>query len=1020
MAFVDLHGHTTYSFLDGYGTPKQLAKRLKSLGRTACAITDHGNIVGHVDYEKNMAAAGIKPIFGCEFYVVDDMTNRGDRYIPSLGADANPHVTVVAMNQAGYANLTKLSTLSYSEGFYHKPRIDWKTLARYQEGLCVLSGCVGGFPSRLILGKGAEAAYDFVRERVSQIEHYYVELIPVPGLGISMQTFPLLMDIARDLNVPWVMTSDPHFPAPEDHMAEDTLVAIGMRTTVDDPKRTVKLASFHYYCTDEELMARARDTMFGLWTPEHERECQEAMDNSGLIAEMCNVEIPKAKPLLYPGTDVASGGAAAMLWSWIEEGFQFRLKQGKLPPDRLHEYRERATMEFNLLRDKDFCDYILALADICRWAKAQDTLVMCRGSAGGCLVLWLIGASETDSIFLDLDFNRFMDVTRNDPPDIDVDFEVSMKERVYEYIANKYGREKVCQILALSLVRARVAVQDVASAHGIPREEYSALSARLDSKDDDVDKQIEGTDDPLALAVLEKYPIFRMIDQIVGQARNSTIHAAGVLISSEPLSGQIAIMEQPGKPRVSSVDKHGAAYLNYLKLDLLMVSAYDVLADAVRKIGANMAWLYSLPYDDAAVYRLAQTGKVAGVFQLDGAAIRIGHEIRLDVFEELIAASALCRPGAVEHVPTYKRNKFDDRAFASYTASIHPIAQRNVAKTYGILIYQEQVMRMCNQMGNMPMSQVHKLRKRIASASFHGFALGPEYGDTFFAGCAANGVSKSEAAYWWHAIKAHGIYSFNRAHAATYAIVGYWMLYMKTHYPDAYFESYLKHEGESSSRNELLMKRLIADYRAQGGEIVLLDPRISRKSFHSPRPGAIVGGWANIVGIGSTQADAIVKNGPYRDWEHVRSKLPAGLYYKLHEAGITGQVTFDQQAVVELAPWMPIIHTGPEERRLREGFRMASPAALTYDVKSDRNVVVCGYVCARQIKARTGSFKGEQIIYTVEDEDGAAEWRVSAKNTELAARVKASVKKGDFVAVEGWWSGQQLFVKDFSVLKRRQ
>lgn len=1019
MTFVDLHGHTTYSFLDGFGTPKQLTKRLKSLGRTACAITDHGNIIGHCDYEKNLTAAGIKPIFGCEFYVVDDMTDKSSRYVASLGVDTNPHVTVVAMNQTGYANLTKLSTLSYSEGFYHKPRIDWKTLARYQDGLCVLSGCVGGFPSRLILGKGAEAAFDFVRERVSQIEHYYVELIPVPGLGISMQTFPLLMDIARDLNVPWVMTSDPHFPAPEDHIAEDTLVAIGMRTTVDDPNRKVKLASFHYYCTDQELMDRARDTMFGLWTPERERECQEAMDNSGLIADMCNVEIPKAKPMLYPGADIHPGGAAAMLWSWIEEGIQFRVKQGKLPPSRKQEYLERATMEFELLRDKDFCDYILALADICRWAKAQDTLVMCRGSAGGCLILWLIGASETDSIFLDLDFNRFMDVTRNDPPDIDVDFEISMKERVYEYIANKYGKEKVCQILALSLVRARVAVQDVASAHGIPREEYSALSARLDSKDDDVDKQIEGTDDPLALAVLEKYPIFRMIDQIVGQARNSTIHAAGVLISSEPLSGQIAIMEQPGKPRVSSVDKHGAAYLNYLKLDLLMVSAYDVLADAVRKIGANMSWLYSLPYDDPAVYKLAQSGRVAGVFQLDGAAIKVGHQIRLDVFEELIAASALCRPGAMEHVPTYRQNKFDQRVFNTYMSNVHPIAQKNVAKTYGILIYQEQVMRMCNQMGNMPMSQVHKLRKRIANASFHGFALGAEYGDVFFAGCEANGVTKTEADYWWHAIKAHGIYSFNRAHAATYAIVGYWMLYMKAHYPDAYFESYLKHEGISNSHNQLLMKRLVADYRKQGGRIVLLDPRTSKKSFHSPEPGTIVGGWANIIGIGAAQADSIVKGGPYRDWEHVRSKLPAGLYYKLHEAGITGQVTFDQQAVTELAPWMPIIHMGDEEKSLCDTYRIASPSALVPNESSHGNVIVCGYVCVRYIQARTGTFKGERIIYSVEDEDGAAEWRVSYKQTELAAKVKANVKRGDFITVEGWWSGEQLFIKDFRVLKRR-
>lgn len=1013
MGLIHLHSHSTYSFLDGFGTPGQIVARITDLGFKAHAITDHGNTFGHAAYEKATKATGIKPIFGCEFYIVDDMYAK-TRENKSLGADGAPHVTILAMTQKGYQNLIALSTMSWRDGYYYKPRIDWNVLAKHQEGLCVLSGCVGGYPSQIILNKDASAAHKFIDQRSREIEHYYVELIPEPGLSISHDTMPVLMDIARDLNVPWVMTSDAHFPRPEDYIAEDTMVCIGMNVRMNDPKRTIKLPEYQYICTEAELMARAELVMAG--HRYNKDELQEAIDNSEVLSDMCNVEIPRAAPIQYNcgGIDPAD-----MLWRWVLEGIQYRLGTGKLPLPKYQEYFDRAEMEFALLKEKKFCDYILCLTDLCRWAKAQDTLVMCRGSAGGCLLLWLLGCSETDSILLDLDFNRFMDITRNDPPDIDVDFEISMKDKVYAYLSEKYGSDCVCQILALSLIRARVAVQDVAAVHGIPREEYSPLSSALDSKDDDVDKQLSGLVDPTALAVLEKYPIFRIIDGLVGQARQHTIHAAGVLISSQPLHQQIAIVEQPGKPRVSSVDKHGAAQLDFLKLDLLVVSAYDVLADAVRRIGANMAWLYSLAYDDPAVFKLAQTGKVAGVFQLDGAAIQIGHQIHLDEFEELIAASALCRPGAVEHVPTYKKNKFDPSAFAKHMASIHPIARRNVDKTYGILIYQEQVMRMCNQMGNMPMSMVHKLRKRIASASFHGFALGPEYGDTFYAGCVANGVSKSEADYWWHAIRAHGIYSFNRAHAATYAIVGYWMLYMKAHYPDAYYESYLAHEGASNTPSQLLMKRLIREYRSTGGEVRMVDPTCSKSTFYSPRKGLIVGGWNNVDGIGKKLADIILSRGPYTSWQHVQHVLPPNIYYKFHEAGVTGVMPYDQHGITEMAPWMPVLYTGEEERaaRLSRGFKQ--PGDLPQDCALNGDMSIAGYLTAIQKKPRTGQFKGEQIIYVLEDETGAIEFRVSSRNTKLAAQVKAMVKRGDYMAISGWWAGNVMFIKQFGIIKRR-
>jgi len=1018
MTFVNLHAHTTYSFLDGYGKPDQIVSRLQELDQKASAITDHGNIFAHVPVGKAMIKAGIKPIYGCEFYIVDNMFVKEGKHQKSLGVDGERHVTVFAMTQNGYTNLLKLSTLSWHDGFYYKPRIDWQTLAKYQEGLCVLSGCVGGYPSTLILKKGPEAAYNFILERRAQIEHYYIELIPQPGLGISTETFPVLMDIAMATNTPMVMTSDAHFPRPEDHIGEDTMLCIGLRTTMMDKERKIKLEGYQHYGNEVDILKRVYDQMLGMMTPEREQMLIGAIHNTGIIADNCEVEIPHAKQLLFPG--IGEKDDATVLWSWVEDGFRHRRAQGWIDDTNEGIYRERAHMEFSLMKEKGFCHYILCLTDICRWAKAQDTLVMCRGSAGGCLLLWLLGCSETNSVLHDLDFNRFMDVSRMDPPDIDVDFETKMKQPVYEYISKKYGADNVCQILALGLIRARVAVQDVAAVYGIPREEYSPLSAALDSKDDDVDLQIANLRDPAALAVLHKYPIFGMIDQLVGQARQNTIHAAGVLISSEPLTNTIAVCEQPGKPRVSSVDKHGAMDLGFLKLDLLTVMQYDVLADAVRAIGANMSWLYNLRFDDAEVYRLAKTGRVTGVFQLDGAAIRIGSQIGLDRFDEIYAVSALCRPGAADFVPLYQDNKFNPQAFQKFLTGVHPLAADIVRPTYGVLLYQEQVMKICNRLGKIPMDRVQKLRKRIANASFHGKELGAEYGDDFVRGAMENGCTESEAKHWWEAIKAHGIYSFNKAHCVTYGIVGYWMLYMMSHYPAAYFESYLKHEGASSSSNQLLMKRLIREFRRHGGEVQMIDPVLSRSSFYSPRPGLIVGGWRNLSGIGENTAEKIMAGGPYRDWKHLQQNLPVGLYYKLHEAGMTGAMRQNVPAMVELAPWMPVQFTGPQEQKIREQLGLARPSDLPEGEKLSGDSLVCGYVTAIQKKARTGHFKGETIIYVCEDETGAIEFRIPYKQTQLAQSFRNCIKLGDFIAIQGWWAGEMMFLKNYELLHRRQ
>ena len=1018
MKFTHLHAHSTYSALDGYGTVKQIVNRLQDLGHTSAAVTDHGNVIAHIPYMKAFAVAGIKPIYGCEFYIVDNAKIKTSKYIPSLGAEGAPHVTIIAMNQVGYSNLLKLNTWSWHEGFYYKPRIDWNTLEKFQEGLCVLSGCVGGYPSAIINDGRPEDAWRFMSERRSRIEHYYVELIPEPGIGVSHSATPWLIQIANDLKIPMVMTSDAHFPRPEDHIAEDTMLCVGIRSKIDDPTRTLKLPDYQYYCNSEELLGRMYHTIPHMWNDQMQSMMIQAIENSAIIGDMCNVEIPKVKPLFYPG--IPPDKDAETLWSWILQGLEDRIQHGFIDLDKKQIYYTRLKEEFDLMQSKGFCHYILCLTDICRWIKSQDILVMCRGSAGGCLILYIVGCSETDSIEHDLDFARFMDPSRMDPPDIDVDFERSQKENIYNYISKKYGEDCVSQILAIGLVRARNAVQDVAAVHGISQEDVAPLKAALDSKDDDVDRQLSDLSDTTALEVLKKYPIFHMIDDVVGQMRNSTIHAAGVLISSEPVTQSIAIMHQPGKPRVASCDKHGAQDIGFMKLDLLAVMQYDVLADAARMLGANMQWIYSLPKDDPDVYKMLQSGKVAGLFQIDGAAIKVGNQIGLDTFDEICAISALCRPGASAHVAEYATNKFNAEAYKKYMSSTHPIAADIVAKTYGIMLYQEQVMKLCNKLALMPMPIVQKLRKRIANASFIGKELGGEYEAMYFEGCANNNVNPEEARRWWENTKAHGIYSFNKAHCYTYGIVGYWMAYIKCHYPEAYFASYLMHEGAETNPNQLLMKRLIREFRELGGSITLIDYRYAKESFSKIGPNAITGGWGNFVGIGKNLASTLVKKGPYQSWEHVQTVMPRTTYYKLHEAGITGAMPYDPQAVAELAPWMPVLSTGGDEKRIKVNQSCPGPGDLPHGESISRTSIICGYVTAIHKRQQTGIFKGEQIIYVLEDENGAVEFRVSSKQPNVANALKKDIKRGDYIAISGWWSGDFLFVREYLLLWRRQ
>lgn len=1020
--FANLHAHTTYSMLDGYGTPEQIAERLTHLGQTACAITDHGNCYGHIPYQSAMQTADIHPVFGCEFYIVDDSSQSSSKFIKSLGVNGFPHITVIARTQAGYRNFLKLMEESYKR-FYYKPRIDLELLCKYQEGLIVLTGCPTGFPTRYIEAGKIDEAHAFIKTIRDRCERSYVEMVMQPGYPPSEIACMPLIDIAEDLGMQVVATGDSHFPRPEDHKYQDLLLHITFKVPVGQVK-PVTLPPYQYYSSALRMYERGIEMfdnateIHGYRPVESEWLCK-AIELSDDIAHECQVEISKAKSIAFPKPVGVTSDA--MLREWMLEGLAMRKNTGKIPEGMEDAYLERAEREFDVISRKGFSDYMLAVGDVCRWAKAQDTLVMCRGSAGGSVLLWAIDASETDPIAHDLSFERFYDDTRPDPPDVDMDFETWVRPKIIEYIFQKYGHEHCAQILALSLMRAKVAVVDTAQAYCIPKSEYAALSLALDSKDDDFDGQLEDLTDPAIMDVVRKHPRLRDAGGLMGQVRQGTIHAAGVIVSAEPLHELIAVLEQPGKPPVSSVDKHAAAKLGFLKFDFLSVSAFDVLANACRKVGIKMADLYALDFDDPKVYETAKRGEVVGVFQLDGAALKVGEQIGLDKFEELYAASALCRPGAMEFVPLYKKNKEQNDAFEAYIANMDPRAAAIVRPTYGVVLYQEQMMAMARQLAGFDWPKVHKLRKRVAAASFNGHALGAEFEDPFMDGCEKNGIPRKEADAWWSAIKQHGIYSFNKSHCVTYAIVSYWMLWVKTYYPDAYYEAYLAQEGQNG-KNPLLMKRLIIEWKKKGGKMQVFSRKRPTVHFTSPEPGLLCGGWADISGIGEVTAQKIIDNGPYGSWAEVATMVPTRVYGEIVETGMTGEMTDNIGKLLHLAPWFPVGKTTPDIIREVEPYRIShaihTPAELPIG-EQKFSVKVSGYVSTRFKKPRTGSFKGEQLIYTIEDETGIVSARVSTRNKDMQIKVKDAWEVGDYVVAQGWWSGDgTLFISEFIMVKK--
>lgn len=984
LPFVHLHGHSTYSFLDGYGTPQQIIERIVELGHTSVAITDHGAIFGHAPHQQACAKSGVKPIFGCEMYLVEDMDSR-TRMQHTIGDEMLPHVTVIAQNQRGYQNLLHMIRESNTRGFYYKPRIDFKLLASCQEGLIVLSGCPGGFPTQLLIHKGMEEAYIHVSKMKEMVQNYFVEIVPEPGIsefdGVSDQ----LVTIARSLRLPIVITADAHFPRATDHHAQDVMFCVGMGKKVYQHDR-MSLPNYQYYCSSDEILERAKAVMPG--TPLD--DIRQGIVNSSILAESCQVEIPKAPAIIFPKLGEKET-ADSCLWSKLVGAFEMKRLEGEISTEDRKLYWDRMAYEYETLKKMNFTAYILVVNDIIEHVKSKGGLVVCRGSAGGSLILWILGASCTDSIEHDLSFERFYDATRPDPPDIDIDFERAYRDVAIDYIFRVYGQDNCALISTLSKLKAKQALADTAKAFGLQRADYEMLSRALDEKDMDTAHNLSMITDPAAIAVLQEHPELQVFDKIVGQYRQSSIHAAGVLISSRPISESVGIIMSKGDTRpVATVDKHGAADLDFLKIDALVVEALDSIASAARKIWGCVDPLYKLKFDDKNVLEMANRS-LTGVFQLEGSsAERTVREIGISSFQDLYAASALCRPGPADFIPVYKANKESYQTFHDSIEHYHPTAKEIILQTYGVVLYQEQVMKFARELAGFTWPDVHKLRKGITSSSGDAFQV---WKGKFINGCTVNGVSLQEAEFWWSALSTHGMYSFNKSHCVTYGIVGYWTLYLKTYYPAQYYESQIENEGDPMVR-----KKLLREFQACGATLHLIDHTHSRAKTRAIGNN-IYGGYGDLAMMGPGKAEEADKLAPFEDYVSMLDVMHPKTRDML-TAVYDGQ-NWDVPKLIKLAPWFPI----PQLRAKKYGH---SPAALRDYPISD--VVIEGWVVKTD-------YEKDRTMFWLEDCFGSCLVRVSAsKKAKLQSKVR-QIKEGDYVACQGWWSGDTLYISGHVIIE---
>jgi len=770
MNFCHLHLHNQYSILDGIGTSTQYAEAAKELGQTHIALTNHGNIDGAIEHQKQCKKAGVKPLIGCELYVVDDLKNKEKK-------ESRYHMTVLVENETGWRNLSKMLTIANVEGFYHRPRVDFNTVADHLEGLVLLSGCALTFLN-LPGWKGfLNDAIDIIGKDKIFLEvmpHDYEPQFKVNERAISLSKF---------LGVRTVATNDCHYPSAKSSYHQEILLAIQSKKKMTDNDRwKFSISGLYLKSRDEMLDA------FDMQNVLNDDEICEALDNTNAVAEICEgFEIQQCQPTLPSIGDFNGSSDFSVLRKLVFEGRNAKGVEKYHEP----EYKERANEELELIKAKQFERYFLVVYDLISWCKKNNIMTgPGRGSVGGSLIAFFLGITDVDPIKYDLVFSRFISHDRIDLPDIDMDFEDHKRHLVRQYLMEKYGEYNVAGLSTFMTMKGKGILRDISRVFDVPLKEVDTAAKAID--------ETVGNNEQIKHAFSEisecqrfkrRYPdVVDAAECLEGQIRGVGQHAAAVCVSSIDLreGGNCNLALRSGQV-VANWDKDNAEFMGLIKLDILGLSALSVLSETRLMVMKNHGVevdFQKLTLDDKAVYDEINSGNTVGAFQIKANGLSsYCQKLGIDRFDDLVAATALFRPGPLHSGMAEEFVKIKNGQ--QKVKKIHPVYDEITKDTHGIIVYQEQVMSVINQLSGIDMSTCDKIRKLMAKSK--GAEALNRYKAQFVDGCAAlKTVNEKQADSIWETISTFGKYGFNKAHSVGYSLITYWDMWFKTYYPNEF------------------------------------------------------------------------------------------------------------------------------------------------------------------------------------------------------------------------------------------
>ncbi|MDD7114688.1 MAG: DNA polymerase III subunit alpha [Lachnospiraceae bacterium] len=861
MAFTHLHVHTEYSLLDGSSKIKELLPRAKELGMDSLAITDHGVMYGVIDFYKKAKEVGIKPILGCEVYVAPG--SRFDRE-QSKGEDRYYHLVLLAENNKGYQNLMKIVTRGFTEGYYYRPRVDYEILEQYHEGIIALSACLAGEIPNKILKEDFEGSRAAAR-RMNDLfgpGNFFLELQD-HGIRQQTQVNSTIMRLSKELDIPLVVTNDVHYINEEDAVPHDLLLCIQTGKLVSDTDR-MRYEGGQFFLKSEEEMQR----IFPY--------AREALENTHKIAERCNVEIVFGEQKV-PKFDVPEGYDA---FSYLKELCEAGLKKryGDPPPKNLI---ERLEYELDTIKNMGYVDYFLIVWDFIRFAKSQGIAVgPGRGSAAGSIVSYCLEITNIDPIRYQLIFERFLNPERVSMPDIDIDFCYERRQEVIDYVYQKYGKDKVVQIITFGTMAARMAVRDVGRVLAIPYAQVDKVAKMIPMELGITIEKALNSNPELKQAYDSDETTKNLIDmsmRLEGLPRHTSIHAAGVVIGSRPLDEFVPLSRGADNVITTQFTMTTIEELGLLKMDFLGLRTLTVIQDAVRMIEKKIGQPFdieTIDYEDAKVYEMIGQAKTEGVFQLESAGMKsFMRELRPENLEDIIAGISLYRPGPMDFIPKYIKGK-QNKDSIQYSC---PELEEILAPTYGCIVYQEQVMQIVMKLAGYTLGRSDLVRRAMSkkkgdvmARERQNFVYGNE--EEGVEGCIKRGIPESIANHIFDEMIDFAKYAFNKSHAAAYAVVAYQTAWLRCYYPVEFMAALLT----SVITNTKKITEYINTCRSMG--IRILPPDINEgESGFSVSDGSIRYGLTAIKSLGKNVIDAVVEErnirGPYKNLKDFMERL---------------------------------------------------------------------------------------------------------------------------------------------------